>query len=219
MHRVLITLDVTEEAAEFAVQNGYDLVISHHPLLFRPIASLTPENAVPRKCIMLLEAGVSVFSFHTRLDAVDGGVNDRFSALLGLQQIQPFGPPGEEMGRIGSLSEKITIAEFADRVKSALNAPFVLYSDSKRPVHRIALLGGDGKDFVSAAKAAGADTYVSGRIGYNVMTDAPENAINLIEAGHFFTEHPVTSVLKNDVESLLPDATVTIFSSNVIHML
>lgn len=219
VYRVLITLDVTEAAAKYAIKNGYDLVISHHPLIFRPIGSLTEENAVPRKCVKLLQAGVSVFSFHTRLDAATGGVNDRLASLLGLLEIAPFGPFGEEMGRIGLLPSEMTLAELALRVKTALHAPTVLYSGDDRPVRRVALLGGDGKDFVAAAKASGADAYISGRIGYNVMTDAPENGVGLIEAGHFYTEHPVCEVLKGVVQAYLPEAEITVFTSNVIQML
>ena len=219
VRRVLVTLDVTEAATEYAVKNGYDLVISHHPLIFRPIGSLTPENAVPRKCVRLLQAGVSVFSFHTRLDAAVGGVNDCLASLLGLTETVPFGPLGEEMGRIGTLPSETTLADFVMKIKKVLGTPTVLFSDAYRPVRHVALLGGDGKDFVAAARAAGADTYISGRIGYNVMTDAPENAINLIEAGHFYTEHPVTEVLRKAVNEYLPDAEAFVFTSNVIQML
>ena len=210
---------VTESAVEYAVENGYDLLISHHPLIFRPIASLSPDAGVPRKCIRLLKAGISVFSFHTRLDAAVGGVNDCLASLLGLESIEAFGPAGEEMGRIGCLPDEMALSDFVARVKNLLAAPIVLYSDAGRPVRRVALLGGDGKDFVFAARAAGVDTYLSGRIGYNVMTDAPENRMNLIEAGHFYTEHPVTAVLKHAVQEYAPDAEIAIFKSDIIQIL
>ena len=84
---------------------------------------------------------------------------------------------------------------FAGRVKQALAAPAVLVSDCGLEVSKVAVLGGGGGDYISAAVAAGADTFVSGRIGYHEMTAAGELGINLIEAGHFYTENPVCDYL------------------------
>lgn len=214
VRRVLCTLDVTEEAVDYAVENGFDLIISHHPLIFKPLVSLTPDGHVARKVIRLLNADISVISLHTRADAVLGGVNDRLAKLLGLSDVRIFGADG--IGRIGELEETPDLPEFALRVKQILGAPAVLCADTGLPVHCVAVSGGDGRDFVEEAIAAGADTYVSGRIGYHQMTDAPEMGINMIEAGHYYTENHITALFCDLVAEIAPGAIAEEFDSGVI---
>ena len=115
VHRVLVALDITAAVAERAIQEGYDLIVSHHPLIFRPLKAVAPGDAVVNKVIRLLISGVSAMSFHTRLDAVAGGVNDVLASSLGLSDITPFGKDGEEMGRIGTLAEPTSLRAFAER--------------------------------------------------------------------------------------------------------
>ena len=214
VRRVLCTLDVTEEAVDYAVENGFDLIISHHPLIFKPLSSLTPEGHVSRKVIRLLTSDVSVISLHTRADAVFGGVNDRLAKLLGLSDVESFGEG--ELARIGELADPMDLPEFALCVKQSLGAPMVLCADTGLPVRRVAVCGGDGRDFVQAAIAAGADTYVSGRIGYHDMTDAPEMGINMVEAGHFYTENHITAFFCDLVAEIAPNAVAEEFDAGVI---
>ncbi len=189
--RVLVTLDVTAEAVEAAKREGCELIVSHHPLIFKGLKSISPENYISAKVIELIKSSVAVFSFHTRLDALSGGVNDVLAEKLGVKDTLPFGCDREAIGRIGHLDAPMSLDSFASLVKKELGAPFVLTADAGKEVYRVALLGGEGGDDIAAAKAAGADTYLSGRLGYHALTDAPEDEINLIEAGHFYTEHPV----------------------------
>ncbi len=215
VRRVLLALDITEDVVKTAVEQKYDVILSHHPLVFRPVKALTPEKGVSRKLIGLVQNGISAMSFHTRLDAVDGGVNDVLAGLLGLQNAETFGPDGEKMGRVGSLSYACGVDEFAARVKEILGAPTVLVS-GRREVSRVAVLGGNGDDFIDSAIAAGADTFVSGRLGYHPMTDAPEMGINLIEAGHYFTERPILKALSSLLREAASDMEIGFAESNVI---
>ena len=198
--RVLVALDITAAIVERAIEGKYDLIVSHHPLIFSPLSSVTASDPVAKKVIRLLLADVAAMSFHTRLDAVEGGVNDTLAQALGLTEIEPFGMNGEAIGRVGYLSKEMSLADFAQHVKKVTNADQVLFSDAGLPVHRVAVLGGEGDDFIGAAEACGADVLVSGRLGYHPMTDAPEGGIALIEAGHYYTERPVLSVLAKMVK-------------------
>lgn len=193
VRRVLVTLDVTEAAVSYAAKEGFDLIVSHHPLIFKGLKNLGGEDYLSEKVIRLLQGGIAVFSFHTRLDAVAGGVNDVLATLLGLEDVEPFGE--ESIGRVGELSRPMDSKEFAALVKKRLKAPFVLLSDGGRPVKRVAVLGGGGEDDIHAARATGADTYVTGELKYHTLTDGPETGMNLIEAGHYFTEFPVCEEL------------------------
>jgi len=212
--RVLVCLDVTEEMVDYAIESGFDLIISHHPLIFRPISSVTDTGNISRKLIKLIESGVAVFSFHSRADKCDGGVNDILCDLLGIFDAEPFGEGG--LGRIGRLNEEITLEDFVYRVKQTLGSDMVRYSDGLNSVKRVAVVGGDGKDFVSDALHMGADTYVSGRLSYNVMQEAADMGINLIEAGHYFTEFPITEYFCEIIEKLDSDIYTEIADCNII---
>ena len=215
--RVLITLDVTEEIVDYAISCNFDLIISHHPLIFRPVDRITETNHIQRKIIKLISNGVSVFSFHTRADKVKGGVNDLIAEAIGLVDVAPFGEDG--LGRIGNLSEERDLEDFAADVKLQLAANAVRYADAYNKVKRVAIVGGDGKDYVKDAVKSGADTYVSGRLSYNVMEEATDMGINLLEAGHYFTEFPVTGFFSELITSIDEDVYVEIADSNMIKTL
>ena len=214
VYRVLVALDVTEEIVDYAIERGFDLIVSHHPLIFKPISSLDEENHISRKLIKLVCSGISVFSFHTRADKLVGGVNDRLAEILGIEEVAPFGEDG--LGRIGTIEEPMELQDFAYRVKQLCGSDIIRYADGFNDVYRVAVVGGDGKGYVKAAIEAGADTYISGRIGYNVMEEAAEMGINLIEAGHFFTEQHITEFFRELLIDFDPNLYVEIADSNMI---
>lgn len=214
VNKVIITLDVTEEVVDYAIESCVDLIISHHPLIFKPLTSICESNHVARKVIKLLENGITVLSFHTRLDKVVGGVNDKLCELLGIKDAVPFGEG--DLGRIGYIESERLLDDFAYHVKDVLDADVVRVADALNPVRHVAVVGGDGKSYVKDAIALGADTYISGRIGYNVMEEAAEMGINLIEAGHYFTEQPITEFLHDLLISYDPSLSIEVISSNLI---
>lgn len=206
VRRVLVALDVTDRVVSRAIAEGFDAIVSHHPMIFKGLRAVNGQDAVSAKLLRLLAAGISVMSFHTRLDAVSGGVNDTLASLLGLSDVENFGQNGETIGRIGTIGEPMTVSDFAAHVKETLGSPAVFYGDAGVSVRRVAVLGGSGDDDVSAARAAGADTYLSGTLKYHDLVDAPESGMNLLMAGHFYTERPVCRVL----EKLIREADATV---------
>ena len=212
--RALVALDVTEEIVDYAIERGFDLIVSHHPLVFKPLASIDEENHLSRKLIKLICSGITVFSFHTRADKLVGGVNDRLADILGMYDTTPFGDG--DLGRIGTIDEPMEIQDFAYRVKQLIGADAVRYADGFSDVHKVAVVGGDGKSYVKAAIEAGADTFLSGRIGYNVMEEATEMGINLIEAGHFYTEAHISEFFRDLLIDFDPNIYVEIADSNII---
>ncbi len=184
--KVLFALDVTDEVLNYAAENNFDAIIAHHPLIYRGLKEINDGNCVASRIIQIVKSNTTVMSFHTRLDALEGGVNDTLCDLFGIKNALPFG-----IGRIGEIDSGCSLEDFALLVKTALGVPFVLAADAGRKVKKVAVVGGSGDKYIEAAKAAGADTFVGGRLGYHEMTDAPDMGINLIEAGHFYTENPV----------------------------
>lgn len=216
VRRVLVALDITAAAAEQAIAGGYDLIVSHHPLIFTPLSSLVVGEAVADRVIRLLLSGVSAMSFHTRLDAVTGGVNDVLAERLGLLDVIPFGQNGETIGRIGTLAAPTSLPDFARLVKSVTGAEYVQISDAGIEVRRVALLGGGGAGDVEAARAAGADTYLTGELKHHQLTEAPERGMNLVMGGHFYTENPVCERLKEMLLAIDPSLAVTLYNSNPV---
>lgn len=214
--RVLVALDITAAVVERAIAQGYDLIVSHHPLIFRPLARVSVGETVANKVIKLLASGISAMSFHTRLDAVKGGVNDVLAKALELCDTVPFGVDGEEIGRIGSLSTPMQLHDFAARVKKVTGAEYVQISDAGLPVHRVALLGGGGSGEVKAAAAAGADTYLTGELKHDQLTEAPERGMNLIMGGHFYTENLVCERIRELLLSADPTLAVDLVNSNPV---
>ena len=219
VNRVLVALDITEEIVLCAVNEGYDLIVSHHPLIFRPVGAVTPMDSVSKKVITLLSNGIAAMSFHTRLDAVKGGVNDVLASALGLVDVVPFGDGREEIGRIGRTVTPMSLEDFALLVKRVTRADYVQISSGGKKVNRVALLGGAGGDDLEYARLAGADTYLTGELKHHQLTEAPEKGMNLIMGGHFFTENPVCERLREILLEIDPKLTVTVKSSNPVRFI
>ena len=214
--KVLVALDVTAEVIRKAVSEKYDVILSHHPLIFHPIRAVEPSDPVAAKLIDLIASGVAVMSFHTRLDAVKGGVNDTLAARLGLPNAEPFGE--ERILRIGEYEKAISLTEFAARVKEATGAEAISAFDAGVNVKRVAILGGSGSDDVEVARRAGADTYLTGELSHHCFADAPGQGMNLLAAGHYHTEQPVCEALAETVRAICPNATVTVTESQTTRL-
>ena len=199
--RVLVALDATNEVVNQAVAEGYDLIFTHHPMLFGGLKNVLADDYDGAKVIALCRAGVSAVSFHTRIDAAEGGVNDILAGLVGLEEVEVAGE--ERIMRVGTLAEPVSAAEFAARVKDALGAPAVLCADAGREVHRVAVVGGSGKSEVALAIASGADTFLTGELKYSQYCDTDK--LNLLVAGHFYTEQPICARLCDIVKEISPD--------------
>ncbi len=219
IERVLLALDITAEAVDYAAVEGFDLIISHHPLVFRPLKNISGDDIVSSKVITLIKSGISAFSFHTRLDALDGGVNDMLADLLGVEDIELLPGDSDMIGRIGNLETPSDPEEFALFVKDQLGARAINLVNAQLEVSRVALCGGDGKGLLEAAYRAGADTYITGSMSYNAMIDASQFPMNVIEAGHFHTENQVLHLLADMVEEFDSSIEVEIFESNAIKTL
>ncbi|MBQ9132341.1 MAG: Nif3-like dinuclear metal center hexameric protein, partial [Clostridia bacterium] len=216
VRHVLIALDVTDRVISEALERGCDVIVAHHPLIFSPIKAVNPRDLIAKRVIRLLQAGITVMCFHTRLDAVDGGVNDVLAGALGLTEVTSFGENGEEIGRIGTLPREISLLEFAGEVKRVTGATSVQVADAGRKVSRVAVLGGSGSGDVQAAILAGADTYVSGELKHNVLTEGPEMGINLVAAGHHHTENLVCKRLFELVAEMDGKISITVIDSNEV---
>lgn len=190
VRRLLLALDMTQETVAQAIAKKADMLITHHPAIFRKLGSLTDSNWQQELLLELAEHGIAVYSAHTNLDCVTNGVNDVLFKRLVLTDVDVLDAESG-LGRLGTVAQPYTLAEFAAFVKKVLKADYVVVGDAHSPVKRIALCGGAGADLMDKALASGADTLVTGDIKYHEAQSAVFRGLNIIDAGHQPTELPV----------------------------
>lgn len=203
---VLISLDITLEVIEEARELGCNLIISHHPIIYDGIKSVTTEDLTGKKLTALIKNNIAAISCHTNLDIAENGVNDTLAKKCGLQNVNVFLDVGTNqfLGRIGEV-EKTNIADFAEKVKTALGCNGLRYCDGGKAVQKVAVIGGAGGSFYQEAIKAGADTFVSGDCKYSNFLPSYEIGLNLIDAGHFQTENLITEILREALLSHFPN--------------
>lgn len=218
--RVLVALDPFSHVCREAADWGAELLLTHHPLIFTAPRAITDQSDLGQSIQTLCAHGISAINAHTNLDCAPGGVNDTLAAALGLSQISVIDPQGtDDQGRPWGLLRQGTLAQmslsdFLPQVKQALGCQGLRYVAGGKPVHRVAVGGGSCADEMGLAAAAGCDTFVTADVKYNQFWDARALGLNLIDAGHFCTENPVTAVLARAVSDRFPEITVKISDSH-----
>ncbi|MBP3683997.1 MAG: Nif3-like dinuclear metal center hexameric protein [Oscillospiraceae bacterium] len=214
--KILVALDPFEGVCQEAVEFGAQLIVTHHPLIFKALNSITDETSIGRSIQLLCENRISAINAHTNLDCTPGGVNDRLAAALGLENIEVVDPMGtDENGAAWGLLRKGIVAEqplasFLPTVKTALGCEGLRYVDAGKPVRKVAVGGGACASEIMDAYRAGCDTFVTSDVKYNQFWDAYDLGLNLIDAGHFYTENPVTACLAEKISAAFPEAEVKI---------
>ena len=214
--KVLVALDPFEGVCLEAAAWGADLIVTHHPLIFQALKSITDETSIGRSIQLLCREGISAINAHTNLDCAPGGVNDRLAAALGLSEIAVIEPMGvDENGKEWGLLRKGAVDEqslpvFLATVKAALGCEGLRYVDGGKSVRKVAVGGGACASELMDAVDAGCDTFVTSDVKYNQFWDAKDLGMNLIDAGHFHTENPVVAVLAAKVQAAFPEIRVLI---------
>ncbi len=206
--KILVALDVTSEVVEEAKTMGAELVITHHPLIFTPVSSVT-EDTLLYKAIV---SGISFISSHTCLDKAVGGVNHCLADKVGIKSLVDC--PEDEFLKMGDI-EPMTADEFAEKIKSVLGGK-VTYTDSGKIIKKVALCSGSGGDLVRASSLAGADALLTGEAKHHEILDSREAGIALFVAGHYETEAVVLEYLKSSIEKRFPSIEVKIFDNSPV---
>lgn len=195
INKVLVALDPTMEALKKAQSINAQLIITHHPLLFHSISHIDINTFPGNFLNEAIKNNVSVIAAHTNLDNAKMGINQILAIKLGLTDWDILAPKelngitGYGLGIIGYLVEPVDFYSYAMKVKECLNTKTVrvIGPDDSR-VRCVALVGGSGRDYITIAKEKGADLLVTGDIGHHDALKARALGINVIDAGHFYTE-------------------------------
>ena len=215
--KILVALDPFRNVIEEAIDKKADLIVTHHPLIFRDkIMALNEDTETCRNLLTLVENGIAAINAHTNLDLAPGGINDILAATLGLQNIEVINPEGEDsqgrpygLLRCGTV-EPQSLRDYLASVKKNLHCEGLRYVDGSKTVSKVAVGGGSCADGMHEALAAGCDTFVTSDIRYNQFRTAYELGLNLIDAGHFHTENPTMPVLAAKLRLAFPEVDVVL---------
>ncbi len=191
--KVAVVLDITHEEIKKAKAIGADLIISHHPVIFNPIKSVTRGN-VPYE---LVASSINALCCHTPLDIADGGTNDSLAKLLGIEVTRTEDP----ILRLGTV-EPTTAENLAGKIAKTLNTK-VRYADAGKTIKKIAICTGAGCSLIEAAGEI--DAFITGDASHHNFLDCIQAGITLIAAGHYETEIVVVPVLVKKLQAQFPD--------------
>lgn len=192
--KVLVCLDCTAKTIEIAKNEGCNLIITHHPVIFSPLKNILSGSIVYE----LILSGISVISMHTNLDMGDGGVNDCLCEAIGLRDITALTANDGFILKSGILPP-ISADDFAKKIQKALGGR-VKYVDGGKAIEKVLVCSGSGGEFIEDAVTGGFDALVTSDIKHHIFLTAEENGVSLFDAGHFETEdiciEPLTKKLK-----------------------
>ena len=205
----LLCLDVNEKIVDEAIQKGCNLVVSHHPLLFRGLKTISDLTDVQRTVMKAVQKGVCVISMHTNMDNAKGGVNYKMAEKLGLRDVLFLAPKtvdGVESGSgvIGELPEAQASDDFVLAVKKAFGVECAMCNELlRRPVRKVALCGGAGDFLLDEALKAGADAFITGEMHYHQYFGY-EQQIQICVIGHYQSEQYTAEIFRDIIEKECP---------------
>ena len=228
MSGALLCLDVTEDVVDEAIRKGCNLIVSHHPLIFRKLARISDENYVQRTVRKAIKNDIAIVSMHTNMDAAKGGVNFKIAEKLGLRNLRFFGGEKEIDGVKGGEG---VIGEITDET-DALHADGIAADDLvlmlrerfqaecvqcnqllRRPIRKVALCGGAGAFLLDAAIKAGADAFITGEMSYHEYF-GHEQEIQICVIGHYQSEQFTGEIFRSIIQENFPDAKCCISEIN-----
>lgn len=195
--KAVFALDATSQIIESAAESGAQLIVTHHPVIFKPVSSVLKDSLV----YSLIENGLSVICAHTNFDFANGGVNDTLCEKLGLSGF--YRQPGS-LFNIAEFKEGISPEEFVKGIKKSLGAD-VRYNKNGKTIYKAAVLCGGGAGYLEEAHNLGCDALVTGDAGHHHFLDADVYGMTLAAAGHFETEFPAVEILASLVEKNFED--------------
>jgi len=191
--KVMVGLELTEGLLDEAIQKSCDMIVVHHPLIFKPIKKVIQEDIVGKKIIRLIRSNIALYASHTNLDEAKGGLNDFIASKIGIQCEQDLDSPSPI--RLGYVQEQ-TVLELASHIKKQLKLNYIHYcGEESHLVSKVALCTGSGMSFYKEALQEGIDAYITGDLKYHEAMEALDLNTPVIDATHFGSEVMVAELL------------------------
>ena len=201
--KILLALDLDSKVLEKVINEDFQMIITHHPLIFQPIKNITNSDYEGKLIYNLIRNEIIVYNAHSNLDQAEGGVNDELAQLLGLKksrilketyvnEINSYG-----YGKIGDV-DNIDLVDYLDFIKKKLKTDhLIVYGDINKRINKVAVCGGSGSDFIYNAHKEESCIYITGDIKYHDAQLADELGLTLIDPGHYHTEKIILPVIKD----------------------
>lgn len=226
VEKILIALDLDQKILDIAIREKYDMIITHHPIIFSPLKTITSQNPKEELILNIIKNDIVVYNAHSNLDLAIGGVNDVLAKLLNIENTEPlrYINPNTDIygyGRVGDI-EETSILNLADKIKEKLEIKnLIIHGDTDKKVDRLALCGGSGSDFILDAYRLGAKVYITGDIKYHEAQLAYEFGMTIIDPGHFHSEKIILPEIKNYLDREFENKlnTSVIMESSLPHLI
>ena len=204
---VVLAMDVTDKVIDKALEMDAKLIISHHPMFFSGSKNIIEGTYLGDNIIKIIKNNISVFSYHTSMDVAEDGVNDTLFEKLDLKNKSILTYEEEKpMGLIGEFERELTLTDLDKFLREKLQvAKIKYYGREDRNIKKVAILGGSGSDFISQAKEAGVDAYITSDIKYHDGQRAYEDDLILIDVGHFYSERIILPKIKKKLQENFKD--------------
>ena len=210
---VICSLDCTEAVVEEAIAKGCNLIVSHHPIVFKGVKQFNSNDYVSRVLVKAIQNNIALYAIHTNLDSLLEGVNKTLADKLHLENRRILSPkPGfkdQNGGEIGSgliaeLPLETDEAEFLKWIKEKLNVTVIKHTSfTKKPLKTIALCGGSGSFLIADAKAQKADCFITSDLKYHDFFEA-DGQLLLVDIGHFESEQGVAALIVANLKLKFP---------------
>ena len=205
---ILIGLDPSNRLIDEAIALGADTVITHHPIIFKPLAHIDTAAPAGRLLAKILAHNIAVIACHTNLDSAEYGVSDALASALGLDELRPLVPAGGQygakagLGCLGSYIRPLDVEEFFSRVLTVLELSAIQVAGPEpSSIQRVALCGGSGSELAERAFAAGADVYLSAEIKHSTARWAEEHTFCILDGTHYATEKLAVKLLADKIST------------------
>lgn len=211
VHHVLTALDATEAVIHEAIQLKADMIVTHHPLIFKPIQNVTDMTRNGRRILSLAENGIALFCAHTNMDKADNGTNAILTEWMMLQNVQNL-DHDDVILRLGMLPQPMTVRDLALKLKTLLSAESVrlVSQNPDESVQTVAVCSGGGAKEAEEAFLQGASVFITGDVVYHQAELVYSMGKHLIDAGHFSTEVPIAHKIQNVLHDNFPDLSVEV---------
>lgn len=205
--KIQFSLDATIEAIENAISNGVDMIITHHPIIFKAIKNIRQQDALGKKIRELIKKDINVYCIHTNLDSTKNGLNDYVLKKLGYEESKILDFVEEKdcgIGRVYTLDKEMILSEYIKLIKEKLNISNVrvISKNINRKIKKIALINGSAMSYWRLAKIKNIDLFITGDVGYHDALDALENNLDVLDFGHYESENFFYELLENELKGL-----------------
>lgn len=210
----LLCLDVNEAIVDEAIEKGCNLIVSHHPLLFKGLKTISDGDYVQRTVMKAILNRIAIVSMHTNMDNAKGGVNYKIAEHLGLHDVEFFAEKSGNIeagsGVVGLLPEPMSATAFIQLVKERFGVKCAQCNELLlRPINKVAICGGSGDFLLADAIAQGADAFITGEMHYHVYF-GQEQKIQICVIGHYESEQFTSEIFKSIIEDECPGLPVMI---------